>query len=360
MSSISIEKSLKIIIAFVCSGLLISCGATQPDAGRSYNLSYVDDYIIPQDETVEDETIGGLSGLIYDGDDFYTIVDSPAQSRFLKISTQFSGRKIHDVSITKAIPLAKDSVYPDWEAIGYRGKNSFLITSEGSIQNQKMAGIIEVDSTGKIHKNFDLPSYFTMDNARNNRMFESLVTDKNGGFWTTTETPLKNEGSKPGFFKNSAQVRLLHFTESGNINKEQFYALDRLRRLPFLPYAMNGVSSIEKIDDKLLVLERAFYAGRGRKNFRCRLFETTLPQKEVTRARSNPKKVPGASKKLLLDFESIRKKLKHKLIDNLEGMCLGPELPNGHRTLWFVADNNFNSFQQQYNQIIVLEIEPHN
>jgi len=33
-------------------------------------------------------------------------------------------------------------------------------------------------------------------------------------------------------------------------------------------------------------------------------------------------------------------------IDNIEGVTFGPTRPNGKRTLFFVSDNNFNSFKK--------------
>ena len=42
-------------------------------------------------------------------------------------------------------------------------------------------------------------------------------------------------------------------------------------------------------------------------------------------------------------------------IDNVEGICLGPQLPNGHSSLILISDNNFNS--QQKTQIFLFEIQ---
>jgi hypothetical protein len=41
--------------------------------------------------------------------------------------------------------------------------------------------------------------------------------------------------------------------------------------------------------------------------------------------------------------------------DNVEGMTLGPELPNGHKTLIFVADNNFS--KDEITQFFLFEIQ---
>ncbi|MDB5845384.1 MAG: hypothetical protein JWP79_2694, partial [Polaromonas sp.] len=43
-------------------------------------------------------------------------------------------------------------------------------------------------------------------------------------------------------------------------------------------------------------------------------------------------------------------------IDNIEGMAWGPRLPNGHRTLVLVADNNF--ADNQMTQLMAFEVLP--
>ena len=41
-------------------------------------------------------------------------------------------------------------------------------------------------------------------------------------------------------------------------------------------------------------------------------------------------------------------------IDNIEGVTFGPLLPNGHKTLLFVADNNFTVLQKA--QVLLFEV----
>ena len=62
-------------------------------------------------------------------------------------------------------------------------------------------------------------------------------------------------------------------------------------------------------------------------------------------------------KKLLFNFESIKDFLTDGIIDNLEGITLGPKLKNGNQSLILVADDNFQTFGKQLNQFILLEIK---
>lgn len=55
-------------------------------------------------------------------------------------------------------------------------------------------------------------------------------------------------------------------------------------------------------------------------------------------------------KKLLLNLNVIGKR-----IDNIEGITLGPALPNGRRSLILVSDNNFLGLQKT--QLLLFEID---
>jgi len=58
--------------------------------------------------------------------------------------------------------------------------------------------------------------------------------------------------------------------------------------------------------------------------------------------------VRPASKELLLDLEDIVGQLDPDFptLDNFEGMCFGPELASGNRSLVLVSDNNFQPWQR--------------
>ncbi|WP_457832104.1 esterase-like activity of phytase family protein, partial [Staphylococcus aureus] len=57
------------------------------------------------------------------------------------------------------------------------------------------------------------------------------------------------------------------------------------------------------------------------------------------------------TKKLLFNFDNV-----DQFIDNVEGITLGPVLPNGHQTIVLVVDNNFSQFEET--QFILMEIIP--
>jgi hypothetical protein len=90
----------------------------------------------------------------------------------------------------------------------------------------------------------------------------------------------------------------------------------------------------------MLVLERSYSMGVGSS---IRIYEIdtrgasdTLAQPHLRAGEFQP--VP---KRFIADFAQLGL----SRIDNTEGMCWGPRLPNGHRSLVVVSDDNFSARQ---------------
>ena len=64
------------------------------------------------------------------------------------------------------------------------------------------------------------------------------------------------------------------------------------------------------------------------------------------------------TKRLILNLDTLPElgSLALPRIDNIEGVSFGPDLPNGHRSLVMVSDNNFNPLQ--ITQILAFEVLP--
>jgi hypothetical protein len=90
----------------------------------------------------------------------------------------------------------------------------------------------------------------------------------------------------------------------------------------------------------MLVLELAFSMGVG---MSLRLYE--IDTRGASDTLATPQLVAGdyrpAAKKLVADFGALGL----SRLDNTEGMCWGPRLANGRRTLVFVSDDNFSARQ---------------
>ena len=129
--------------------------------------------------------------------------------------------------------------------------------------------------------------------------------------------------------------------------EEYFYPIDPVEQLGVMG---RGVSEILVLNEKtLLVLERAAFPGEGGVENRIRIYSVEIDSSKniLKSSEKDLKKMPVLSKKLILDLNDIKAKLKStKRLDNFEGMTLGPRLKDGRSSLILVSDDNFNSLQQ--------------
>jgi len=98
-----------------------------------------------------------------------------------------------------------------------------------------------------------------------------------------------------------------------------------------------------------LALERAF----GLRGFNVRLYQLATGGATDTSTIASLRGVEGISpirKHLVLDFADITVP-----VDNLEGMTLGPRLPDGSQSLILVSDNNFEA--NRPTQLILLRLQ---
>jgi len=111
----------------------------------------------------------------------------------------------------------------------------------------------------------------------------------------------------------------------------------------------------------LLVVERGAASGpRDLTMTRIRIFKATLGGAATNvagiAALKGRRGIRPVKKELVLDLDAILPRLdpKHASTDNIESMTFGPRLPNGHRTLLLLSDDNFNPFQRT--QVLAFEI----
>lgn len=361
------------VILLLLSASLSSCGVTRINSERNLQLKVLDEYIIPPQTYFDGEEIGGLSGIDYHEGKLLLLDDRSTRPIIYEVDLLTQGNRIDTLVFQKAINLKKtdsDVFGPksmDLESVRFDPENIDLywVANEGNINAKKDPGVYQVTSEGKFIQELQLPEYWKAASEsapRNNGVFEAMdfSFDKKK-LVVTTELPLREDGPKPRLWKTFSPVRFIEF-DLKNLQAERayIYDLDRIVKWPLLPFMINGVTEILAYSEhQYFVIERAFSAGRGRKSNRIKLFlastenASDVLQKEQLSKRKNYYLM---TKELILDFKKIRKKLPSKHIDNIEGVCYGPELANGNKTLLFVSDNNFNSFIPQITQIIWLEI----
>lgn len=343
------------------------CGSATPtpDPGR---LRRIAETRWPHRLSIEGTTAGGLSGVDYD----------PLRGEYLLISDDRSALAPIRYYVARwpqpeAAPPAPAGVVllqrpgggpwpnrrqaldglpvPDPEALRLRpGTNTVLWTSEGDIARGFGPALYESARDGRFLREFALPAMFAADpterrGPRDNLTFEGLALTPDGRFaWLGMENALIQDGPVPTTGARGGPCRFTQLDlETGKATRQIAYIPDAIPLRPLVPgtYADNGVSEILMLDaHRMLVLERAYAAGAGNS---LRLYEID------TRAASDvlavDALVPGnhrpAAKTLVADFAALGL----SRLDNTEGMCWGPPLPNGKRMLVVVSDDNFNPLQ---------------
>ena len=262
----------------------------------------------------------------------------------------------------------------DPEAIRFDPETDNVIwVSEGYTDMDVHPFVREASGSGEYIRDFEIPALFQATEAegqgpRNNGTFEGLSLSANGqGYWVAMELPLVQDGPAPVHgMDTDSPVRIAYIdNDTGEFGRQFAYELDPVTRAG--DFTVNGiVELLEYDDDRFLVLERSFASGYddGGNNVRIYNVDARNATDVSPLSALGDETYTVATKTLLFDFESIRSQLAtlpggmENIVDNIEGITFGPDLPNGNRSLVLVADNNFSAFGPQLNQFIVLEVLP--
>lgn len=376
---------MKSFIIAICVFVIYACSPTKRGTLQvtPTSLRLIDVYDIPYQFSFQQTTVGGLSGIDFDSVQqiFYTISDDRSAlqpARFYSMKILFSDNKIDTVLFQQVVILKQPSGQPypsskknpqqtpDPEAIRYNPITRQLVwTSEGErIVTAKDTVIADpsihvVDRTGKYIRNFSLPDNLRMSaqekGPRRNGVLEGATfTNNYQHLFVSLEEPRYEDGPQASLEPDDAWVRLYKFNVSNGKAATQYaYKLDPVAYAPNPPgsFMVNGIPDIMDIgNNKLLVMERSFSTGR----LACtiKIFMVDLNEAEdissINSLKNNPPPKP-LRKKLLLNLDELG-----IYTDNVEGMCLGPRLNNGKRSLWMIADNNFSALEKS--QLFLFEV----
>ena len=308
--------------------------------------------------------LGGLSGLAYDAasDLYYAVSDDRAEkgpARFYTLSVDLSSGQLADdgakvIGVTE-LTTGGHAFGPgriDPEAIAPTEEGTFIIASEGDARIELAPFLREFGPDGRQLRDFPLgrryaPRADGQSGVRYNLALESAALSPSGRFlFSATENALAQDGPKSDL-RNASPGRILRYDLTlQRLDAEYLYWIDRVAEPPDPAggFSTAGVVEIAALDDEtLLVLERSFSVGRGND---VRLYEAVLSEATDILAidelaRHGTAGVRPVAKRLLMHIDRLGVEP-----DNLEGMTLGPTLPDGRRTLLLIADDNFNRAQQ--------------
>ena len=356
-------KRIVVFLIFISS--VFSCKKE-----KEIQLNFLSEYVLKDTVSFKNRPIGGLSGLDYSNGFYYFVVDDTKAPRFLKGTIEIEKRRITGVNFEKVIVLKDSSTNfynentLDLESIFVdEEKQHINFSSEGAIRKGRRPTIFTTDFSGKFISEYPFPkSLQNLENIKHNGVLEgsSKSIDKKG-FWAVMEAPLKNDGVEPGFTKTQSPVRITYFnTVTKKATKQFAYQLEPISKVAKGNINLNGVTAIlEYEENKFFIIERTYQNGYGAYGNIIRIFdaEITLETTNILDSGGliNSKFTP-LTKRLLVNFDDFKEHLTEGIIDNIEGITLGPVLENGNGSLVLVSDDNFQLYGKQLNQFILLEI----
>jgi hypothetical protein len=335
----------------------------------STRLRFIAKYELPHKMQFKATTIGGLSGIDYDAKNqlYYLICDdrssiNPARFYTAKIFLTDKGIDTIKFADVRSLLQSNGSVYPDSkldplhttdpEGIRYDARTKELVwTSEGERIVRKNdtvlvdPSIIIMDMTGNYRDSCQLPFNMHMQakekGPRQNSVFEGLTFMRNyKDLMVSVEEPLYDDGPRAGTGDSSAWIRMIRFDIKTREPIAQYaYQIDPVAypANPAGAFKINGIPDIFAVNDhQLLVLERSFSTGKTACTIKIYLAEMNNAEDVSTIADLHGQPLRAIQKKLLLNMDSLG-----MYVDNVEGICFGPVLPDGHQSVVLVADDNF-------------------
>lgn len=347
------------------------------------SLKFLGLYNIPYALSFKNTIVGGLSGIDYDvaKKRYYFICDDRSAinaARFYTANIALTPKGIDGIQFTGVFNLLQPSgkVYPnneeapaltpDPEAIRYNpvAKNLMwssegerIVTADDTVLANPAVNIIS--TRGMYITKLILPANLTMQpfekGPRQNGVLEGMTfADNYKSIFVNIEEPLYEDAPRADTSDNNAWIRILKFDVATRKNTRQFaYKLEPVAypAFPAGAFKINGVPDILTVGkNKLLVIERSFSSGRLACTIKLFIADVSgaTDIKKIASLKNKTGFV-GVTKKLLLNMDDLG-----IYIDNIEGVTFGPTLPNGNKTLLFIADNNFNPLEQS--QLLLFEV----
>ena len=252
--------------------------------------------------------------------------------------------------VSKSIPTGTSSsavTDMDNEGIAYMaGSGTLFVSAEAdqSIKEYDLDGI----PTGRL---LTIPADMAVGKISSNKGFESLTYNATTErFWTTTESELAKDAAKPGL------LRLQSFGNDLKAAGHYLYQMDAPSKTSEEAAAATsyvfGVPALAALDDgRIIVLEREVFVASGSMMEKAVNSFTTMKLYVVNPSADGS----GILRKTLLKSFSTRPTSAN--FANYEGMCVGPTLPDGSKTLVMIPDsqNGSSGLTKEYVKVITFK-----
>ncbi len=320
--------------------------------------------------TLDGTVIGGLSGISYDParQVYYVISDDRSAknpARFYTVRIALSDKGIGGVDFVSTHPwLDRDGkpfrpldadaqppvIPPDPEGIAFDARRQRLYwSSEGERITENVSRPVLLNTWVRIAGldggylgEFAVPPPLAMSReesgARQNHGLEGLTLTPSGvHLYAAMEGPGYNDGEPPTESRG-AFTRVTRFdAETGAATAQYAYPLDQVSSGRG---GDNGLSDLVAVDDEnFLAVERGFGTRAVARVYRVGVGDA---DDVLLRPSLGGGPVKPMAKSLVADLPATPGLVP---LDNIEGLALGPRLPDGRQAVVMVSDDNFSPTQ---------------
>ena len=336
-----------------------SDGATPPE------LEFLGQAIVPTGTTFAGTTVGGLSSITYDParEVFYSLSDDQSllqPARFYTLHTDLSDGRLDDGDVTfldvttllapNGLPYPAASLDP--EGLTLTKSRELVVTSEGFATRAIAPWVRRYSLDGTFLGDLPVPSAFDptgpTHGVRQNLAFEAAAVAPNGRhLFVGTEGALVQDGPAATPSAGSSARILRYNLQTGSLDRQLVYLTDAVAEAPVPPtaFSVNGLVELLPFNDQfMLAMERSFSVGVPGTGNTIRLYAAAFAGADDVNGIDSIAGTLGSlrtvEKTLVLDLKTLGIPL-----DNVEGMAIGADLPDGRRSLLLVSDNNFAPLQ---------------
>ncbi|GMU65127.1 MAG: hypothetical protein AMXMBFR36_14010 [Acidobacteriota bacterium] len=340
--------------------------------GPPTSLEWIGAAELPRGATFEGVPVGGLSSIAWDPEsgEYLAVSDdrselAPARVMRLRIGVEDGRLEAGEYEVIGALQLAdregrefpRRSLDPEGFALA---PTAMFVGSEGEARVGLAPWVSEFDRAGRWRRDLPLPGRYLPDGAlghglRNNLGFESLALSPDGAWlFAATESALIQDGPEADVgVPSPARVLRWRLGLPGAPPEEFVYRVEPIsvESPDRAVFRVNGLVDLLALSDRtLLALERQFVTGVG---IQARLYRVELDGATEVSGRDGllDAEIVPVTKTLLLDFAALG-----VYLDNLEGIALGPRLPDGRRALVVISDDNF-APEVQVSQVFAFAVD---
>jgi 3-phytase len=365
------------LFAIAGAAVALAGQAAASDGSKPPSLQFLGQAIVPTGYTFAGTTVGGLSSITYDAARgvFYSLSDDQSQfapARFYTLrvdvthqpfgngSVQFQG--VTTLLAPDGQPYAPFSLDP--EGLTLTKDDRLVVTSEGIATRNIPAFARLYALDGTFAGELALPSAFAPNGGvghgiRQNLTLEAAAVAPNGRtLFLGMEAALIQDGPAASLTTGSPSRILRYNLLTGRLDRQYVYMTDPIAQapVPATAFAVSGLVELLPFNDEfMLSMERSFSVGAptlGNTGNTIKLYSVAIPGAD---------NIDGADSIVGLNAQPLQKTLLLNLdalgipLDNVEGMTIGPPLPDGRRSLVLVSDNNF--APSQFTQFLLFALD---